>query len=55
LNFKITYGPNFRQEIADSWPSSSDDVNAQEDWGWQDSFDLERTTQEMLAILTASS
>jgi hypothetical protein len=40
--------PDFRQEIADSWPNSIDDSQARIDWGWQSEFDLEKTTMEML-------
>ncbi|MBD1261559.1 NAD-dependent epimerase/dehydratase family protein [Maribacter polysiphoniae] len=50
-DFKISYKPDFRQEIADSWPSSIDDSQAQKDWGWQSNFDLEKTTKEMLSNL----
>jgi len=50
-NFEISYEPDFRQAIADSWPSSIDDSNAQKDWGWQAEFDLEKTTREMLKNL----
>ncbi|MFD0796160.1 NAD-dependent epimerase/dehydratase family protein [Maribacter chungangensis] len=50
-NFKMSYAPDFRQAIADSWPSSIDDSNAQQDWGWKAEFDLKRTTEEMLANL----
>ena len=50
-HFKISYVPDFRQAIADSWPKSIDDSRAREDWGWQPEFDLENTTQEMLANL----
>jgi len=49
--FKIAYEPDFRQAIADSWPSSIDDSRAQKDWGWKAEFDLEKTTQEMLGNL----
>ncbi len=49
--FKIAYEPDFRQAIADSWPSSIDDSKAQKDWGWQAEFDLEKTTEEMLKNL----
>lgn len=50
-DFKINYEPDFRQQIADSWPGSIDDTQAREDWGWQPGFDLERTTREMLGNL----
>ncbi|WP_424493018.1 NAD-dependent epimerase/dehydratase family protein [Salinimicrobium sp. GXAS 041] len=46
--FEIDYAPDFRQAIADSWPSSIDDSRAREDWGWQHDFDLEKMTVEML-------
>ncbi|MBS9462827.1 NAD-dependent epimerase/dehydratase family protein [Flagellimonas sp. 389] len=47
-NFEISYNPDFRQQIADSWPSSIDDSAAKRDWNWQPEFDLEKTTEEML-------
>ncbi|WP_420603174.1 NAD-dependent epimerase/dehydratase family protein [Flagellimonas sp.] len=47
-DFKVTYAPDFRQQIADSWPSSIDDTNARKDWGWVPEFDLPATTKEML-------
>ena len=49
--FKITYEPDFRQEIANSWPSSIDDGKAQKDWNWKAEFDLEKTTKAMLENL----
>lgn len=51
-DFKISYAPDFRQAIADSWPSSIDDSVARADWGWQHDFDLEATTEEMLKHLS---
>ncbi len=47
-DFKIDYKPDFRQEIADSWPNSIDDSQTRSDWGWKPEFDLERTTQAMM-------
>ncbi len=47
-NFKIDYEPDFRQAIADSWPSSIDDSQAQKDWGWKHQFDLDKMTKAML-------
>ncbi len=49
--FKITYEPDFRQGIADSWPGSIDDVVARNDWGWQPIFDLEKMTKDMIQQL----
>ena len=49
--FKISYAPDFRQNIADSWPNSIDDTQAQNDWGWHAAFDLQKTTDEMLKNL----
>jgi nucleoside-diphosphate-sugar epimerase len=46
--FEIVYQPDFRQEIADSWPSSIDDEQARKDWGWNHSYDLTELTKVML-------
>ena len=47
-DFKISYEPDFRQSIAESWPSSIDDSTARSDWGWEHEFDLEKLTKTML-------
>lgn len=49
--FTITYQPDFRQSIADSWPKSIDDSKARKDWGWQPAFDLGKMTKEILENL----
>jgi nucleoside-diphosphate-sugar epimerase len=49
--FGISYAPDFRQEIADSWPSSIDDSEAREQWRWKPEFNLDQTTEEMLGNL----
>lgn len=46
--FKILYQPDFRQEIADSWPESIDDSPARMDWHWKPHFDLASMTRDML-------
>lgn len=46
--FEISYEPDFRQEIANSWPSSIDDKQARNDWGWNHSYDLTALTKVML-------
>jgi nucleoside-diphosphate-sugar epimerase len=51
--FTISYQPDFRQSIADSWPQSLDDTRAREDWGWQPAFDLDKMTAEILKHLPA--
>jgi nucleoside-diphosphate-sugar epimerase len=50
-DFSITYNPDFRQAIADSWPSSIDDSVARKDWNWQHSYDLDTMTRVMLKAL----
>jgi nucleoside-diphosphate-sugar epimerase len=49
--FTITYKPDFRQKIADSWPASIDDSSAREHWNWKHKFDLASMTDEMLENL----
>jgi nucleoside-diphosphate-sugar epimerase len=50
-DFTVTYNPDFRQKIADSWPASIDDSRAREDWNWHHNFDLETMTVDMLKNL----
>jgi nucleoside-diphosphate-sugar epimerase len=50
-DFKMTYKPDFRQAIADSWPSSIDDSYAQKDWGWKLKYGLEKMTSDMMINL----
>ena len=52
--FSITYTPDFRQKIADSWPNSIDDSHAQKDWKWKAEFDLPKITSDMLKNLMAN-
>jgi nucleoside-diphosphate-sugar epimerase len=46
--FEISYKPDFRQAIADSWPASIDDAVARKDWGLSDKFNLDTMTELML-------
>jgi nucleoside-diphosphate-sugar epimerase len=47
-DFKVTYNPDFRQAIAESWPKSIDDSVAQNDWGLKNNYDLKAMTEIML-------
>ena len=49
--FSITYKPDYRQQIANSWPQSIDDSVARNDWGWKEEFDLSKMTKDMLENL----
>lgn len=51
-DFEISYEPDFRQAIADSWPASIDDSSAREDWGWKNDFDMDSMTDTMLENLS---
>lgn len=50
-NFAIEYKPDFRQQIADSWPAIIDDSEAQKDWNWKPDFNLDLMSQDMLLNL----
>ncbi len=47
-DFTISYNPDFRQQIADSWPQSVDDTIARMDWGYSSEYDLQKMTKIML-------
>ena len=49
--FTISYKPDFRQKIADSWPASIDDSSARNDWKWDHQYDLSSMTSIMLEML----
>jgi nucleoside-diphosphate-sugar epimerase len=51
--FVCEYEPDFRQEIADSWPHAVDDRAAREEWGWEPGYDLASMTADMLTRLRA--
>lgn len=50
-DFSINYQPDFRQQIADSWPKSIDDSEARSQWGWSNKYDLEKMTSDMIKNL----
>lgn len=50
-DFTVSYKPDFRQKIADSWPASIDDSQARQDWNWKNKFNIETMTVEMLKQL----
>jgi nucleoside-diphosphate-sugar epimerase len=49
--FSMSYTPDYRQQIADSWPGSIDDTVARNDWGWKHEYDLAKMTTDMLENL----
>jgi len=49
--FSISYEPDSRQAIADSWPKTIDDSSARQEWGWEPSYDLASMTADMLKNL----
>ncbi len=51
-DFSIIYTPDYRQEIAETWPLSIDDSKAREDWNWTHNYDLEAITKEMITQLS---
>lgn len=51
--FKCEYKPDFRQMIADSWPTSIDDSIAREEWGWKPTYGLAAMTKDMMGKFEA--
>ena len=49
--FEMNYVPDFRENIAQSWPKTLDDSLARKDWGWKQSYDLDTMTKDMLEAL----
>ena len=51
LDFNCFYKPDYRQDIADTWPISINDDDARKDWGWEPKFDISKMTEEMITNL----
>lgn len=49
--FEISYAPDSRQEIANSWPQSIDSQEATKDWNWKPEYDLAGMTSDMIKNL----
>ena len=54
-DFEIIYKPDFRQEIADSWPDSIDDREAREEWDWIPDYDLDKMTKDIIKQINLKS
>jgi len=50
-DFKMEYVPDFRQDIAKTWPQTIDDSSAREEWKWQHDYGLDEMTDDMLNYL----
>jgi len=50
-DFNISYAPDFRQAIADTWPMSIDDTDARKDWNWKPKYDISSLTEDMIKNL----
>ena len=51
VDFECTYKPDYRQDIANTWPISIDDEAARNDWKWEPKFDITKMTEEMIINL----
>jgi nucleoside-diphosphate-sugar epimerase len=49
--FEMAYEPDYRQNIADSWPRTIDDSAARQEWGWEPEYDLSSMVADMLEKL----
>lgn len=49
--FTISYEPDFRQQIAESWPESIDDSCAKKDWGLNYNFGIKEMSEDMIKNL----
>jgi len=46
--FSVIYKPDFRQEIADSWPESLDASAARREWGFAPKYNFKETVKDMI-------
>jgi nucleoside-diphosphate-sugar epimerase len=51
IKVEVTYKPDYRQAIADSWPQRLLDEPARADWGWSHEFDLSKMVEDMVVNL----
>ncbi len=50
-SFEITYKPDFRQTIADTWPNYMDESYARRDWGWNFKYGIDEMADDMIENL----
>jgi nucleoside-diphosphate-sugar epimerase len=51
-DFTISYKPDYRQDIADSWPKTVDDSEAKKQWDWKPDFSFEDMVADMIKVLS---
>ena len=51
IKVDVTYKPDHRQAIADSWPKSFNDLEARTDWNWNHTFTLDKMVTDMIENL----
>jgi len=49
--FEIEYKPDYRQDIANTWPMSIDDSAAREEWGWNPTYNLDSMSDDMISAI----
>ncbi|XP_045029638.1 L-threonine 3-dehydrogenase, mitochondrial-like [Daphnia magna] len=50
-DLKVTYAPDSRQQIADSWPQVFDDSEARAEWNWKPQYDIDGMVDIMVDAL----
>ena len=48
VDFNCIYKPDYRQDIANTWPISINDEDARKDWDWEPKFDFKKTIQKVI-------